>query len=83
MFAGPGKIKRTVFTGVDRVLWGIPLAMIFFAGILIASTQREANYADWYQHWITGAVGLGVALLLGGPPCHNLLPHWLGSANHG
>ena len=74
MFAGPGKIKRTVFTGVDRVLWGIPLAMIFFAGILIASTQREANYADWYQHWITAAVGLGVALLLARLPLERLKP---------
>ncbi|MBM5803753.1 MAG: rod shape-determining protein RodA, partial [Cyanobacteria bacterium K_DeepCast_35m_m2_155] len=55
-----------------RVLWGIPLAMIAVAGILIASTQREADYADWYQHWVTAAVGLGIALLLGRVPLERL-----------
>ena len=48
----------------DWILWGIPLAMIAVAGLLIASTQRQANYANWYQHWITAGVGIGIALLL-------------------
>ncbi|MEB3235453.1 MAG: rod shape-determining protein RodA [Cyanobacteriota bacterium] len=72
MFAGPGKTKRRWLDGVDRVLWGIPLAMIAVAGILIASTQREADYADWYQHWVTAAVGLAIALLLGRLPLERL-----------
>jgi len=72
MFAGPGTSKRRWLPGVDRVLWGIPLAMIAVAGILIASTQREADYADWYQHWVTAAVGLGIALLLGRVPLERL-----------
>jgi rod shape determining protein RodA len=42
--------------------------------VLIASTQRQADYADWYQHWITGAVGLGVALLLARLPLQRLQP---------
>lgn len=48
----------------DWILWGIPLAMIAVAGLLIASTQRQANYANWYQHWVTAGVGVGIALLL-------------------
>ncbi|MFZ9229805.1 MAG: rod shape-determining protein RodA [Prochlorococcaceae cyanobacterium] len=72
MFAGPGASKRRWLPGVDRVLWGIPLAMIAVAGILIASTQREADYADWYQHWVTAAVGMGIALLLGRVPLERL-----------
>ena len=48
----------------DWILWGVPLAMISVAGLLIASTQRQANYANWYQHWITAGVGVIVALLL-------------------
>ncbi|EAR19053.1 rod shape-determining protein RodA [Synechococcus sp. W2B2] len=48
----------------DWILWGVPLAMIAVAGLLIASTQRQANYANWYQHWITAGVGVIVALLL-------------------
>jgi rod shape determining protein RodA len=74
MFAGPGKSKRRTLAGVDLVLWGIPLAMIAVAGILIASTQREANYAEWYQHWITAAVGMGIALGLARLPLERLRP---------
>jgi rod shape determining protein RodA len=48
----------------DWILWGVPLAMIAVAGLLIASTQRQANYANWYQHWITAGVGVMIALLL-------------------
>ncbi|TCD55719.1 rod shape-determining protein RodA [Synechococcus sp. BS55D] len=48
----------------ERVLWWIPLALVAIAGVLIASTQRQAEYADWYQHWITAAFGVGIALLL-------------------
>lgn len=54
------------------VLWGIPLAMTFLAGILIASTQRQAEFADWYQHWITGGVGLVLAALLSRVPLERL-----------
>ena len=74
MFAGPGKGRRRLLAGVDLVLWGIPLAMILVAGVLIASTQREANYADWYQHWITAAVGLVIALLIGTIPLERFKP---------
>jgi rod shape determining protein RodA len=58
--------------GVDKLLWWIPLAMIFVAGILIASTQRQADYADWYQHWITAAVGLAIALGLARVPVERI-----------
>jgi rod shape determining protein RodA len=64
--------RRKLFHGVDLVLWGIPVAITFLAGILIASTQRQADYADWYQHWITGAIGLGLALLLARLPLQRL-----------
>ena len=64
--AGPGRSKpgRPPWAEIDLVLWGIPLGLTALAGILIASTQRQADYADWYQHWITAAVGIGLALLV-------------------
>ena len=55
---------RSPFAEVDLLLWGIPLALTALAGILIASTQRQADYADWYQHWITAAVGMALALIV-------------------
>ena len=40
----------------------MPLGLTFVAGILIASTQRQADYADWSDHWVTAAVGVVIAL---------------------
>jgi rod shape determining protein RodA len=57
---------------IDWVLWGVPLILCFLAGILIASTQRQADYADWYQHWITAAVGMVLALLVARLPMDRL-----------
>lgn len=65
---GRARTRRSILADVDLVLWGIPWAMILLAGILIASTQRQASYADWYQHWVTAAVGFGLALLLARVP---------------
>jgi rod shape determining protein RodA len=74
MFGGQSRSRRSRLASIDWLLWGIPLAMVGLAGVLIASTQRQADYADWYQHWITGAVGLGVALLLARLPLQRLQP---------
>ena len=57
---------------VDWILWGVPLFLTVVAGILIASTQRQADYADWYQHWITAAVGLALGLLMARMPLEQL-----------
>jgi rod shape determining protein RodA len=72
MFSARRPQRRSPFREIDLVLWGIPLAMTFLAGILIASTQRQAEYADWYQHWITGGVGLVLAALLARVPLERL-----------
>ncbi|MFQ6538899.1 MULTISPECIES: rod shape-determining protein RodA [Aphanothece] len=74
LFSGGPGVRRRPLADVDWLLWGIPLAMVLVAGILIASTQRQADYADWYQHWVTGAVGMGLALLLARMPLERLLP---------
>jgi rod shape determining protein RodA len=59
-------------SAVDWILWGVPLGLTVLAGILIASTQRQADYADWYQHWITAAVGMALALLVARTPVEQL-----------
>ncbi len=47
---------------MDWILWGVPFLLVVLAGLLIASTQRMANYADWYNHWITAALGIVLAI---------------------
>jgi rod shape determining protein RodA len=65
-FAAKGPKRRG--PGFDPLLWGIPIALTLLAGALIASTQRQQATTDWYQHWITAAVGLVIALLLARVP---------------
>ena len=61
----------------DWILWGVPLGLSTLAGLLIASTQRQADYADWYQHWITAAAGVAMALLTSRLPVDRLrLVQW-------
>jgi len=66
------RARRSPLQEIDLLLWGIPLALTFLAGILIASTQRQADYADWYQHWLTAAVGMALALAMARLPTERL-----------
>jgi rod shape determining protein RodA len=59
-------------SAVDWILWGVPLWLTVVAGILIASTQRQADYADWYQHWISAAVSMALGLLVARIPLEQL-----------
>ncbi len=65
---------RKKWKDFELILWGIPTLLVFFAGILIASTQRQANYADWYNHWITAAIGIVMALGLAQFPLERIKP---------
>ena len=56
----------------EWILWGVPLAMVAIAGVLIASTQRQADYADWYDHWFTAFGGVVIALILQRLPLQRL-----------
>ena len=78
-YAGSGtRGRRSRLASIDWILWGVPLALTLVAGILIASTQRQADYADWYQHWITAAVGLVLALQVARLPLERLAAfRWL------
>jgi len=59
---------------VDLVLWGIPILLVLLAGVLIASTQRQANYADWYNHWTTAGFGFLLALGIAQVPVERTRP---------
>jgi rod shape determining protein RodA len=66
-----GALRRWL-AQVDWILWGVPLALTFLAGIMIASTQRQADYADWYDHWITALIGMVMALQVARLPLERL-----------
>lgn len=54
-------LRRNQF---ELVLWAVPLAMVAISSLLILSTQRQADYADWFQHPITAGIGVLIALAL-------------------
>ena len=45
----------------DFVLWLVPCSLVLLASVLIASTQRQVDYADWYQHLIIALLGVFIA----------------------
>ena len=65
---------RNKWQSIDFVLWGLPIFLVLLSGFLIASTQRQADYAEWYQHWLTGLIGLGIALVIAQFPVERLRP---------
>ena len=56
----------------ELVLWLVPFILVSISGILIASTQRQANYADWYNHWITAFIGFFIAILIAQLPIERI-----------
>ncbi len=47
---------------VDWFLFGLAVGLTAFAGLIVRSTQLEQDYTDWWQHWLTGGVGVILAL---------------------
>ncbi len=58
--------------GFEWTLCFVPLGLVFLSGLLIASTQRQVNYADWYQHWFTGLIGIILALFIAHIPLERI-----------
>jgi rod shape determining protein RodA len=66
-----GALRRKL-AQIDWILWGVPLGLTFVAGVMIASTQRMADYADWTDHWITAGLGMVIALQVARLPLERL-----------
>jgi rod shape determining protein RodA len=44
-------------------LFWVPILLTLVGGLLIRSTELHQGWTDWLQHWIVGAVGIGIVLL--------------------
>jgi len=65
---------------LDWWLLGAVVLLTAWGGLTIRSVQGQGAY-DWVQHWVTGAVGLAIALLLARSPYWLLQRvHWGGYA---
>ncbi|MGK7919462.1 MAG: rod shape-determining protein RodA [Trichodesmium sp.] len=70
--------RKSPFSPWKNLDWSLLLvyiAMTFFGGIMIQSVERNQGLTDWWQHWITGGVGLFLALIIAS--CrYELLVNW-------
>jgi rod shape determining protein RodA len=48
----------------DPWLFALPIALTLLGGIMIRSVEMNQGWTDWSQHWITGGVGLILALMI-------------------
>jgi len=66
------------WSNIDRPLFLLAIALTLIAGITIRSTQNAQPYTDWWQHWVTGGVGLTIALAIARWRYENLMQwHWI------
>ena len=49
---------------IDDSLLLVYIGMTIFGGIMIRSVEINQGLTDWWQHWLTGAVGLILALII-------------------
>ena len=59
--------RKSPFSPWKNMDWSLILVyigMTFFGGIMIQSVERNQGLTDWWQHWITGGVGLLLALII-------------------
>ncbi|MDB9313946.1 rod shape-determining protein RodA [Spirulina sp. CS-785/01] len=49
---------------LDLPLLILVMGLTVFGGIMIRSTEINQGLTDWWQHWLVGSVGLGLALLI-------------------
>lgn len=59
--------RKSPFSAWHHIDWSLLLVyvvMTFFGGIMIQSVERNQGLTDWWQHWLTGGVGLLLALII-------------------
>lgn len=63
---------------IDWLLFGLPVALTIYGGIMIRSAELTQGLTDWWWHWLMGGIGLIVALLIARIRYENLLQlHWV------
>jgi rod shape determining protein RodA len=63
---------------IDWSLLGLVVGMTLLGGVMIRSVELNQGWTDWWQHWLTGLVGLVCCMAIARSRYENLLRwHWL------
>ncbi len=85
MFSSPTKIQSSPrrsaafkkYGNIDWIILLLAIGLTLFGGIMIRSVQLNRPVADWWQHWLLGAFGAVIALVLARVNYQNFLRwHW-------
>lgn len=69
-------IKRE-WRDADFILLLLPIILTILGGVVIHSTELNAGWTDWWQHWLVGGISLLLALAIARWPYERLLRlHW-------
>ncbi len=69
------KSPLSKWKNIDWSLIFVYIGITFFGGIMIHSVEQNQGLTDWWQHWLTGGVGLILALIIA--RCrYELLVNW-------
>lgn len=49
---------------IDWTLLILCIGLTVYAGLVIRSSQLTLEYTEWWQHWLTGAIGVAIALVI-------------------
>ncbi len=58
--------RRSLFYAwaeVDWLLWAACAGLTLFAGVMIRSVELNQGLTDWWQHWLTGGIGLLLSII--------------------
>ncbi|MEM1169791.1 MAG: rod shape-determining protein RodA [Cyanobacteria bacterium P01_H01_bin.35] len=58
------KSPLSQWQNIDWSLLLVYIGMTIFGGVMIQSVERNQGLTDWWQHWLTGGVGLILALII-------------------
>jgi rod shape determining protein RodA len=63
---------------VDWFLMVLVVGLTGLGGLMIKTTEIHEGAVDWWQHWLMGVLGLGIALVLARSRYEDLLQwHWI------
>lgn len=63
---------------VDWLLFALSVGLTVFGGVMIRSAELNQGLTDWWQHWLVGGIGLGLALFIARCRYEHLLQwHWI------
>lgn len=49
---------------IDWILLSLVVGLTALGGVMIRSVELHSGQTDWWQHWLTGGIGLTIAMLI-------------------